>query len=139
MNSSASDSVTNQGPKRLGLTQLASLVCIVLLLAAALDQLRREGSFRVDDAYITFSFSKNLAAGNGPIFSHGLRVEGYSNFLWMLVVAVRYLFHAEGDPYSFARVVAFGCLALAAFTVYRLTRRAASLSYGATLAGEAGP
>jgi hypothetical protein len=112
--------------KRLSLGGVAWLMALLILIGIACDQVRREGGFRVDDAYITFSFSKNLAAGNGPIFSHGLRVEGYSNFLWMLLVAVRFLFSAQGDPYNFARAVAFGCLAVALFAAYRLARRAAT-------------
>src|SRR5690606_37715815 len=43
------------------------------------------GDARVDDAYITFAFSKNLALGKGPIYGFDLRVEGYSNFLWMIL------------------------------------------------------
>jgi hypothetical protein len=97
----------------------------LLLLAIAIDQIRREGSFRVDDAYITFSFSKNLGTGRGPVFSHGLRVEGYSNFLWMVIVAVRYVFSAQGDAYGYARFVAFCCVGLTVFSSYRLARRGA--------------
>lgn len=99
--------------------------CVLLICAVAQDQVRRALEFRVDDAYITFSFSKNLGTGHGPVFSHGLRVEGYSNFLWMVVVAIRYVFRTDGDPLDFARVIAFGCLAAAIVAVYRLTRRAA--------------
>jgi len=101
-----------------------------LLFGFAIEQLRRDGGFRVDDAYITFSFSKNLAAGHGPVFSHGVRVEGYSNFLWMVVVAIRFLFSQEGDPYGFARAVAFLCFAATLVLAYRLTRRAASPVFG---------
>jgi hypothetical protein len=99
--------------------------CILLLCLIARDQIQRAASFCVDDAYITFSFSKNLGTGNGPVFSHGLRVEGYSNFLWMVVVAIRYLFSKTGDPLPFAQFVAFGCLFALIVAVYRLTRRAA--------------
>jgi hypothetical protein len=41
----------------------------------------------IDDAYITLRFSKNLILGNGPIFNIGERVEGYSNFSWMVLLA----------------------------------------------------
>jgi hypothetical protein len=40
-----------------------------------------------DDAYITFRYSLNLAAGVGPYFNAGEHVEGYTNFLLMLLVA----------------------------------------------------
>lgn len=41
----------------------------------------------IDDAYITLRYSKNLLIGNGPIFNIGERVEGYSNFSWMALLA----------------------------------------------------
>jgi len=119
---------------RLDATRLGSLLTVkhvlwglslLLLSLVAADQIRRAAPFRVDDAYITFSFSKNVGTGHGPVFSHGLRVEGYSNFLWMLVVAIRYVFVPDGDPYPFARAVAYGCLAFACFAAYKLARRMA--------------
>jgi arabinofuranosyltransferase len=52
--------------------------------------------FLCDDAYITFRYSKNLARGSGVRFNlEGDPVEGYSNFLWMLVAA---LFEADLQP-----------------------------------------
>lgn len=98
------------------------MACLLALLVVAVDQSQRAASFRVDDAYITFSFSKNLGTGHGPVFSHGLRVEGYSNFLWMVLVAIRYVFVPSGDPYPFARVLAYGCVAATFFAVYRTVR-----------------
>jgi arabinofuranosyltransferase len=41
----------------------------------------------IDDAYITLRYSKNLLLGNGPVFNIGERVEGYSNFSWMVLLA----------------------------------------------------
>ena len=60
--------------------------CLIVAAAAAVfvSQLVAAGDARIDDAYITFSFSKNLALGHGPVYSHGVRVEGYSTFLWMV-------------------------------------------------------
>ncbi len=41
----------------------------------------------VDDSYIAFQYAKNLAAGHGPVYIPGERVEGYTDFLWVLLVA----------------------------------------------------
>jgi len=41
----------------------------------------------IDDAYITLRFSNNMALGYGPIFNIGEKVEGYSNFSWMVLLA----------------------------------------------------
>ncbi|MGC6492472.1 MAG: hypothetical protein ACON5B_06480 [Myxococcota bacterium] len=45
--------------------------------------------FVCDDAFITFRYSRNLANGLGARYNLGdhVPVEGYSNFLWMLLAA----------------------------------------------------
>jgi hypothetical protein len=40
-----------------------------------------------DDAYISFRYAENLARGSGLVFNPGERVEGYSNFLWVVILA----------------------------------------------------
>lgn len=44
-------------------------------------------NFLVDDAYITFRFVQQWVHGNGLVFNIGERVEGYSNFLWICLLA----------------------------------------------------
>lgn len=39
-----------------------------------------------DDAMITMRYARNFARGLGPVWNAGERVEGYTNFLWMLVM-----------------------------------------------------
>ena len=40
-----------------------------------------------DDAYISFRYARNLVEGFGLVFNPGERVEGYTNFLWTILVA----------------------------------------------------
>lgn len=40
----------------------------------------------VDDSFITFRYSENLARGFGPVYNPGERVEGITNFLWMALL-----------------------------------------------------
>jgi hypothetical protein len=40
-----------------------------------------------DDAYISFRYAQNLANGEGLVFNPGERVEGYTNFLWTVILA----------------------------------------------------
>lgn len=42
--------------------------------------------YTADDAYITFRYSRQWALGVGPYFNPGEHVEGYSNFLLMLLL-----------------------------------------------------
>ena len=53
-----------------------------LLLIAGLGFFR----FFADDAFITFRYAHNLADGAGPNWNSDGRVEGYTNFLWMLIM-----------------------------------------------------
>jgi arabinofuranosyltransferase len=43
-----------------------------------------------DDSYITLRYARNLADGVGPVWNPGQHVEGYTNFLWMAVLAGMY-------------------------------------------------
>ena len=44
--------------------------------------------FLTDDAFISFRYARNLATGHGLVFNPGHEpVEGYSNFLWVLILA----------------------------------------------------
>jgi arabinofuranosyltransferase len=41
----------------------------------------------IDDAYITLRYARNLFEGHGLVFNVGERVEGFSNFTWLSVLA----------------------------------------------------
>jgi len=45
-------------------------------------------SFIQDDAFISFRYAQNLISGRGLVYNTGERVEGYSNFLWTLMIAL---------------------------------------------------
>ncbi|AOP35998.1 hypothetical protein A0128_08580 [Leptospira tipperaryensis] len=45
-----------------------------------------------DDAFISLRYAKNLAEGKGLVFNEGERVEGYTNFLWTLLLSPSHLF-----------------------------------------------
>ena len=50
----------------------------------------------LDDAFISFRYARNLLEGNGLVWNPGERVEGYSNFLWVLELAA--IWAATGVP-----------------------------------------
>jgi arabinofuranosyltransferase len=41
-----------------------------------------------DDAFISFRYASNLARGHGLVYTPGERVEGYSNFLWTVLLTI---------------------------------------------------
>lgn len=40
-----------------------------------------------DDAFISFRYAQNLLNGDGLVFNAGEKVEGYTNFLWTMIIA----------------------------------------------------
>jgi arabinofuranosyltransferase len=69
-----------------------------------------------DDAVTSMQYAKNLALGNGLVFNAGERVDGYTNFLWVLFMTPIYaLCHALGV--AFVPVMALVGVMLAAVCV----------------------
>ncbi|MFN0150689.1 MAG: hypothetical protein ACKVU1_08260 [bacterium] len=64
------------------ITSLAVALALYALLVA---------SFRselIDDAYISLTYARHLANGDGLVWNPGERVEGYTDFLWVLLLSL---------------------------------------------------
>jgi len=59
----------------------------LLALVAALLILGWFNRFIQDDAFISFRYAQNLASGAGLVWNPGEPVEGYTNFLWTVLIA----------------------------------------------------
>lgn len=82
-------------------------------------------SFTIDDAYITFRYSKNLAAGFGPTYNPGQPpVEGYTTFLWMLLMTLPHFIGVNVATFSkvLGMLLTCGTLALVSLLTFALTR-----------------
>jgi hypothetical protein len=89
------------------------------LAAGALLALRL--SWVPDDTYISMRYAANLADGRGLVFTDGERVEGYTNFLWTVTLA---LVHWIGLPLRDTAVALCVAALLATIAVtWRLGRR----------------
>ena len=65
--------------------------------------------YTVDDAFISFRYAENWARGFGPVFNPGEWVEGYTNFLWVALLAVA---HRVGlDAPVTAKLLGLACAA----------------------------
>ena len=71
-------------PRALRLVLYAA-ACLVWL--ALLAWFASVSWFLTDDAFISFRYARNLLDGYGLVFNAGERVEGYTNFLWVLELA----------------------------------------------------
>lgn len=70
-----------------------------------------------DDAFITFRYANNVAAGLGPVWNRGEPVEGYSSPLWLGLLVVGRMFGA-GLP-IFAGTLGVAGSALCLVTAHR--------------------
>ncbi|MGK4008093.1 hypothetical protein WMF31_36080 [Sorangium sp. So ce1036] len=60
------------------------LVLPAILLIVNMARVR---SFTIDDAYISYRYARNFARGMGLVYNAGERIEGYTNFLWTVLLA----------------------------------------------------
>ena len=109
---------------------LLGLVLPALVLVVNMWRVR---SFTVDDAYISFRYARNFARGLGLVYNPGERIEGYTNFLWTLLLGVG--FKIGFDPEDLSKVLgagfALGALA-AAYWIGGMLRAYGSLPSVAT-------
>ncbi|MEE9555199.1 MAG: hypothetical protein V3W18_13000 [candidate division Zixibacteria bacterium] len=68
----------------------------------------------LDDALISFRYAENIAAGNGAVFNVGEKVEGYTTFLWVILLAAGKWIGFDTVIFSkiMGLIFALGCLVL---------------------------
>jgi hypothetical protein len=74
-----------------------------------------------DDAYISFRYAENLARGHGLVFNPGERVEGYTDFLWTVMMAGAIKLGA--DPGQVAIVLSLASFLALLLVLHRLAAR----------------
>jgi len=94
------------------------LVAPAWMLAWNLWRMR---SFTVDDAYISFRYARNLAGGLGLVYNPGEPVEGYTNFLWTVAIAVG--MELGIDPHATSKWLGAAAAMATLVVVYRLSAR----------------
>lgn len=94
---------------------------LLLPMALLANNMWRVQRFTVDDAYISFRYAANLVAGHGLVYNPGEAIEGYTNFLWTLIVAAGLPMGLDAHVTSkiVGALAAMGTLAV----VYRLSAR----------------
>ena len=74
-----------------------------------------------DDAFISFRYAKNLTEGLGLVFNAGEVVEGYTNFLWTILMALGIFLKL--DPRVFAEGLGLVFYAGVLYLLYAFGRR----------------
>lgn len=92
---------------------------ILILAAAVVDAARR--AWVSDDAFITLRYCDQLLAGHGPVYNPGERVEGYTHFLWFLLLTLGRSLHV--DAAVLGRFAALPAYAACLWLLVRLSGR----------------
>lgn len=79
------------------------LPCVVLCLVL----IAWVNRFVQDDAFISFRYAKHFVLGNGLVWNPGEYVEGYTNFLWTLLIATG--MKLGYDPINISIALGLGC------------------------------
>jgi arabinofuranosyltransferase len=117
-------------------------LCLLILLAGSILQMlcgisflehKSMSEWGLDDAYISYRYAENLVRGEGLVFNHGERVEGYSNLLYVLAVAPAFWVTDRDGVYFFSVLLNILC-ALGALGLFSEHLRR-SLGARAALAG----
>lgn len=92
----------------------ARIAIIVTLCAALFGAGLLLFHYMPDDAYIGFRYARNAARGAGLVFNDGERVEGYTNFLWVVILASAARAGLPIEPVARILSLAFAAGAIAA-------------------------
>lgn len=76
-------------------------------------------NFTQDDAFISYRYVKNFINGHGLVFNPGERVEGYTNFLWIIILSIFAKFGLDIIVVSKILGIASGCVVL--FLLYKIS------------------
>lgn len=116
------DSSRDPSPSRWGLPAIVVLVLVAFVVQG------RAWAFLCDDAFISFRYARHWAEYGRLEFNPGERVEGYSNFAWVMLLGV--LARLGFEPPTVAPVLTssamFALLVVAGSLVRRLRRPGAS-------------
>jgi 4-amino-4-deoxy-L-arabinose transferase-like glycosyltransferase len=74
----------NRGPR----LRTPELIGLAVLAGAVIALSLRVGNWMLDDAFISFRYAENLVHGHGLVYNVGERVEGYTNFLWVIILSL---------------------------------------------------
>jgi len=78
-------------------------------------------SWIADDSYISFVYSRNLWEGNGLVFNLGEKVEGYTNFLWTILLSLSFPLGIRIEDLANYLGIIFYCLTILTLpTVYSM-------------------
>lgn len=103
-------------PRHVVMAVFFALLCLLFLCQASIHWIAV-----IDDAYITFRFVDIFSQGHGWRFNvDGPRVEGFTNFLWALLLVVPHWL--GGDLMFWSKILGLACAMATMLASWRLAR-----------------
>ncbi len=107
------------------LHRLATIACLFLIVAGCLVHMyfgymhrgRPGHAWGCDDAFISYRYAQNLSEGKGLVYNESERVEGYSNFLYVLLMTPLVMISSD-NVYFMSCILNIGFL-IGAFLLFR--------------------
>ncbi len=97
----------------------SAFIALTLLTCLIFSYNVHKHYFLGDDAFISFRYASNLVKGCGPVWNCGERVEGYTNFLWVILMAAGMKMSIK--PEIFSNVIGIISGAAVLFLLYKLS------------------
>jgi len=69
-------------------------------------------SFIQDDTYISIRYAQNFADGKGLVFNLNEKTEGFTSFLWVIILSLVYKLNISPEQFSVTASSIFGVLAI---------------------------
>ena len=94
---------------------------LILPMTLLIWNMLRVRSFTIDDAYISYRYARNFARGLGLVYNPGEHIEGYTNFLWTVVLGAGMRLNL--DPEALAKILGGLASCGSLYVVFLLSRR----------------
>src|SRR5512146_1096673 len=116
----ASAPVAPPASQRAAAGSLAAWALTALAVAGFAAAFASLGGYLLDDTFISLAYARNLVEGHGLVYHAGERVEGYTNFLWTVMLALPAAL--PGGLVPLVKVMSAGLAIAAALATRRLAR-----------------
>ena len=100
--------------------QILFLCCVPIVIGVFCALVYQFRSWYLDDAFISMRYARNVVEGKGLVFNVGEHVEGYTNFAWVMLLAMGFI--AQLNVPFFARAASIFFAVLTLFGVFMYLR-----------------
>ena len=118
MNENSSEQIPHNGMLYLSKIYTHHFKKIFILIFLLILMLAWNHRWMADDAFISFRYAENFVHGNGLVWNNGEYVEGYTNFLWTILLSG--FIAVGGNPAIWSEILGILFFAASLLYMYKL-------------------